>query len=165
MDSDRKEKFGIICRVAIDHDDPQESVSHRTKVYRKDRTPNKPDYRDLMKNGGQGWRREHSERGLLEWGTPTDYLGDGERLMLFDTDSREITVVAEIEPDKYYLEDNYYKFRNIIKEGYLKVLKKPVPLEEIKKVNDLDKFQNYRLFKDITEEQYEAILEISDKVY
>lgn len=161
MDKKRKEKFGIICRVMIDHDDPDESDFHRTKVYKKDKTPNRPDYRELMDDGGEGWRREHSSRGLLEWGTPTDYLGNGKVLLLFDADSREITVAAEIVPEACYIEDNYFEIRNIIKDGTLKVLKNPVPLTEFKKVDGLEKFQNYRGFMDITKEQYEAILKIS----
>lgn len=163
MNEERKEKFGIICRVKIDHDNPKDCKSHTTKVFRKDRTPNKPDYRDLMDKGGEGWRREHSNRGLLEWGTPTDYLGNGKFLLLFDTDSREITVAAEIIPERWYTEDNYFEVRNIIKEGTLHVLKNPVLLADLKKVEGLERFQNYRLFKDITKEQYEAILKISEQ--
>lgn len=143
MDGDRKEKFGIIRRVMIDHDNPEESVSHQTRVYRKDRTPNKPDYRDLMTNGGEGWRREQSERGLLEWDTPIDYLGLGTKLMLFDTDVREITVVADIDREGYYIdEENYYKFRNIISDGFLCVLTEPISLDDIKEVEGLEKFHN-----------------------
>lgn len=159
MMEERKNKYGIICRVMIDHDEPDENGSHSTRVYRRDRTPERPDYRELMDNGGNAWRREHSDRNLLEWGTPTDYLGDGTKLLLYDTDAREITVVADIEPDKYFIdEENHYRIRNIIRDGSLCVLSEPIPLEEIKRVDGLQKFQNYRNFKDITEDQFMALV-------
>lgn len=151
----RNEKYGIICRVMIDHDEPNESDAHRTRVHRKDKTPSKPDYRDLMRNGGEGWRREHSDKNLLEWGTPIDYLGNGKKIMLFDTDTREITVVADIEPEKTYKNyEGYYKWRNIIKDGTLCVLSEPIPLRELVRVDGLQTFQHYRGFKDITERQF-----------
>lgn len=161
MEKERKEKFGIICRVKIDHDDTEVNRYRETMVYRKDKTPNRPDYRHLMANGGKGWRREHSNNDLLEWGTPTDYLGKGRKLLLFDTDSREITVETDIDPDSCYADkSNYYRVRNIIVDDSLKVLRSPIPLEKVRNVPGLERFQNYRQFKDITKEQYEALMRI-----
>lgn len=156
----RKEIFGIICRVVIDKDKPSKKNKHRTMVFRKDLTPHRPDYRDLMAEGGEGWRKEHSNRKLLEWGTPTDYLGNGKKLFLFDTYSREITVEADIDPDQCFEDpDNYYKIRNVIIEDSLHVLKRPITLGEITLVHGLESFQNYRQFKEINKEQYESLME------
>lgn len=163
MKKERMQKFGGICRVLIDHNDrdvsePKEPVN---KVYRKDKTPNRPDYRDLMDNGGEGWRREHSERNLLEWGTPSDYLGTGTKLLLYDTDARAITVVADIDPDQCFTlskEENYYNVRNIIRDGSICVLSNEISLDDITKVDGLEKFQNHRQFKDITKTQFEVLI-------
>lgn len=159
MDKNRKKKFGIICNVRIDHDDPEEDIIQHTGVYRKDRTPNRPDYLDLMSNGGEGWRREHSDRGLLEWGTPIDYLGHGTKLMLYDTDISQITVIADIVPDACYIhnENHVYEYRNIIKDGSLCVLSEPISLDDIKKVEGLEKFP-YRRWKDISESQFQTLI-------
>ena len=155
MKSDRTKKFGIICRVVIDRGEVIKKINHKTGVFRKDVTRNKPDYRDLMSNGGEGWREEHSERGLLEWGTPIDYMGMGTKLLLYDTYAKEITVVADVDPDLCYEDkNNYYSVRNIIIDGSIRVLERPITLIEITSVSGLEDFQKYRLFMDITDEQY-----------
>ena len=155
MKSDRTKKFGIICRVVIDRGEVSKKNNHRTRVFRKDVTKNRPDYRDLMSNGGEGWRGEHSERGLLEWGTPIDYMGMGTKLLLYDTYAKEITVVADVDPDLCYEDKkNYYSVRNIIIDGSIRVLERPITLIEITSVSGLEDFQKNRRFMDITEEQY-----------
>lgn len=159
MKSDRTEKFGVICRVVIDGDKASKKNKHRTMVFRKDVTKNKPDYRDLMSNGGDGWRKEHSDKGLLEWGTPIDYLGKGTKLLLYDTHSREITAVAEVNPDMCYEdESNYYKVRNIITDGSIRILKRPIALSDIKSIPGLENFQKQRRFIDISEVQYASLI-------
>ena len=160
MKINRKEKFGIICRVIIDRDESSGKNIRNTEVYRKDITREKPDYRELMSNSADGWREEHSEKGLLEWGTPTDYMGKGRKLLLYDTYAKEITVIADVDPDMCYDdEDNFYKVRNIIVEGTIRVLQKPISLKEIVSVLGLENFQKHRQFMDITEGQYLNLLE------
>ena len=155
----RTEKFGIICRTLIDHDDPTESDSHKTKVYRKARTPNKPDYLELMDNNAVGWRKEHSKKGLLEWGTPTDYMGAGTKLLLFDTDVNKITVVADVKPKSIrFDENNTFRWRNIIADGSLELYKPPIPLEIIQKVKGLYDPSRARQLVNITRMQYEELL-------
>ena len=160
LKTNRTEKCGIICRVVIDRGRPDKENKHRTMVFRKDVTKGKPDYRDLMSNGGNSWREEHSDRGLLEWGTPIDYLGMGRKLLLYDTYAKGITVVADINPDMCYEEpSNYYKVRNIIIDGSLRVLERPITLREITSVTGLEDFQKHRRFIDITEEQYLKLID------
>ena len=154
----RTKKFGIICRVLIDHDDPDESDSHRTEVYRKNRTPNRPDYLELMDNNAVGWRKEHSKNGLLEWGTPKDYMGAGTKLLLFDTDVNKITVVADVEPKSIrFDEGNHFRWRNIITDGSLKLFKPAIPLGVIQKVNGLHDPSKARQLVDITEFSKESL--------
>ena len=112
-----------------------------------------------MSNGGEGWREEHSERGLLEWGTPIDYTGMGTKLLLYDTYANEITVVADIDPDMCYEDkNNYYSVRNIIIDGSIRVLERPITLIEITSISGLEDFQKHRRFMDITEEQYTSLM-------
>ena len=154
MKSDRKETYGVICRVVIDRDRAGKKNNHRTRVFRKEVTKNEPDYRELMSNSGDGWRGEHSDKGLLEWGTPKDYMGKGIKLLLYDTYAKEITVVADVDPGKCYEADNYYRIRNIIVDGSINVLERQITLSEITSVPGLEDFQKHRQFIDITEEQY-----------
>lgn len=122
---DRAEKFGVIAKIK--NDDGNDNEERRTRVFRKDITPKEKDYRDLMRSGE--WLDVHStdpKNKKWEWGTPSDYLGKGTKLLLFDKIENGITVIADINPkEAFYDYSNYYKVRNVMM-GEPLILDKPI---------------------------------------
>ncbi len=155
----RKEKFGVIAKIRFDTASDGE---RRTVVFHHDyRDPMKSDYRDLMKSGK--WLDEHStdpSNKKWEWGTPTDYLGKGTKLLLFDKDVQGITVIADVIPtEAFYIEENHHKVRNVMRP-FPEVLDVPIPLEVIEKAGIDDPREiGPRPFEDITEEQFKSLIE------
>ena len=121
----RGEKFGVIAKIK--NEDGNDNQERRTRVFRKDITPKEKDYRDLMRSGE--WLDVHStdpKNRKWEWGTPSDYLGKGTKLLLFDKIENGITVIADINPkEAFYDYSNYYKVRNVM-VGEPLILDKPI---------------------------------------
>ena len=161
--SDRKEKFGIIAKIRFD--DGINKDGRRTEVFSRDVTPNKNDYRDLMRSGE--WLNIHStdpKSKKWEWGTPTDYLGKGVKLLLFDKIEKGITVIADINPyEAFYDDENHHTVRNVI-VGKPLVLEDPIPTKLITECG-LKNPMNLGLipFEEIAKEQYEELIQKYDK--
>ena len=156
--SDRKEKFGIIAKIRFD--DGINKDGRRTEVFSRDVTPNKNDYRDLMRSGE--WLNIHStdsKSKKWEWGTPTDYLGKGVKLLLFDKIEEAITVIADINPSEAFSDDdNYYSVRNVM-VGKPNVLDPPIPTELITECGLKDPMALRLIpFEEITKKQYEELM-------
>ena len=155
---DRAEKFGVIAKIK--NDDGNDNEERRTRVFRKDITPKEKDYRDLMRSGE--WLDVHStdpKNKKWEWGTPSDYLGKGTKLLLFDKIENGITVIADINPkEAFYDYSNYYKVRNVM-VGKPLILDKPIPATLIvscglKEPSSLGVIPS----EEITEKQYDDLM-------
>ncbi len=110
----RKDKFGVIAKIKLD--DPLDG-ERRTRIYRKEATPSEEDYRDLMRSGKfLEINSTDPDNKKWEWGTPSDYLGKGTKLMLFDRTDPGITVIADIDPkEAFYGNMNTFTVRNVMK--------------------------------------------------
>ena len=156
---DRAEKFGVIAKIKIDNGEDTEEK--RTRVFREDVTPNESDYRELMGSGE--WLNIHStdpKSKKWEWGTPTDYLGKGVKLLLFDKIEKGITVIADINPyEAFYDDENHHTVRNVM-VGKPIVLEDPIPTKLITECG-LKNPMNLGLipFEEITKEQYEELIQ------
>ena len=154
----RTEKFGIIAKIRFD--DGKDINVRKTEVFSRDVTPNKNDYRDLMRSGE--WLSVHStdpNNKKWEWGTSKDYLGNGIKLLLFDKIEEAITVIADINPSEAFVDDdNYYSVRNVM-VGKPNVLDPPIPTELIMECGLKDPM-TLRLipFEEITKKQYEKLM-------
>ena len=154
----RAEKFGVIAKIKIDEGKDTEEM--RTRVFRKDVTPNEKDYRDLMRSGE--WLNFHStdlNDKKWEWGTPSDYLGRGVNLLLFDRIDGGITVIADINPkEAFYDNENHHTVRNVM-VGKPTVLDKPIPTKLIIECGLKDPLTLGLIpFEEITERQYEELM-------
>ena len=154
----RAEKFGVIAKIKIDEGKDTEEM--RTRVFRKDVTPNEKDYRDLMRSGE--WLNFHStdlNDKKWEWGTPSDYLGRGVKLLLFDKIDGGITVIADINPkEAFYDNENHHTVRNVM-VGKPTVLDKPIPTKLIIECGLKDPLTLGLIpFEEITERQYEELM-------
>lgn len=160
----RTEKFGIIAKIRFD--DGKDINGRRTDVFSSDVTPNKNDYRDLMRSGE--WLGVHStdpNNKKWEWGTPKDYLGNGIKLLLFDKIEEAITVIADIDPSEaFFDDDNYYSVRNVM-VGKPNVLDPPIPTELIMECGLRNPLKLGLLpFEELTESQYEDLMRRYDKI-
>ena len=155
---DRAEKFGVIAKIKID--EGKDTEERRTKVFRNDVNPNEKDYRDLMRSGE--WLGVHStdpNNKKWEWGTPTDYLGRGVKLLLFDKIEKAITVIADINPHEAFFDnENHHTVRNVMLRKPL-VLDKPIPTKLIMECDLKDPLTLGLIpFEEITEKQYEDLM-------
>ena len=155
---DRPEKFGVIAKIKIDDGGDTEEI--RTRVFRKDVTPNEKDYRVLMRSGE--WLGFHStdlNDKKWEWGTPSDYLGKGVKLLLFDKIEKGITVIADVDPkEAFYDNENHHTVRNVM-VGKPTVLDKPIPTKLIIECGLKDPLTLGLIpFEEITERQYEELM-------
>ena len=156
---DRNEKFGVIAKVKVD--DYSGSEDERTFVFRKEVTPKEEDYRDLMRSGK--WAQMHStypSSKKWEWGTPSDYLGKGTKLLLFDkTPPGGITVIANVTPKEAFIDrDNYHKVRNVL-DPFPDVLEIPISSSLIKEVGLKDPNSLGLVpFEEITESQFNELM-------
>lgn len=153
----RSEKFGVIAKIKID--DGTDLGDKRTMVFREDITPKEKDYRKLMKSGE--WLNIHSSdtsNKKWEWGTPSDYLGKGVKLLLFDKNEEGITVIADIDPTEAFYEDNHHTVRN----GMVRkptVLDKPIPTQLIVDCGLRSPSSLGRIpFEEITRAQYDDLM-------
>ena len=154
----RAEKFGVIAKIK--NDDGSDKEERRTRVFRKDITPKEKDYRDLMRSGE--WLDVHStdpKNKKWEWGTPSDYLGKGIKLLLFDKIEKGITVIADINPkEAFYDYNNHHRVRNVM-VGKPLILDKPIPASlivscELRDPSDLGVIPS----EEITEKQYDELM-------
>ena len=155
---DRAEKFGVIAKIK--NDDGSDKEERRTRVFRKDITPKEKDYRDLMRSGE--WLDAHSTDPTYqkwEWGTPTDYLGRGVKLLLFDKIEKGITVIADINPYAAFFDDeNHHTVRNVMVRKPT-VLDKPIPIKLIVECDLKDPLTLGLIpFEEITEKQYKELM-------
>ncbi len=156
---DRAKKFGVIAKIKID--EGKDTEEKRTRVFRKDGTLNEKDYRDLMISGG--WLDVHttdSNNKKWEWGTPSDYLGKGVKLLLFDKIEKGITVIADVDPkEAFYDNENHHKVRNVI-VGKPTVLDNPIPIKLITECGLKDPTTLGLIpFEEITEKQYDELMQ------
>lgn len=154
----RTQKFGVIAKIKIDEGNDTEKK--RTKVFRKDISPKEKDYRDLMRSGE--WFAVHSSdpnNKKWEWGTPSDYLGQGVKLLLFDKIERGITVIADINPkEAFYDNENHHTVRNVMLSKPT-VFDRPIPTELIIECGLKDPLTLGAIpFEEITEKQYEELM-------
>ena len=155
---DRVEKFGVIAKIKID--DGNDKEDKRTKVFRKDITPKEKDYRDLIRSGE--WLNVHSSDPIIkkwEWGTPTDYLGKGVKLLLFDKIEKGITVIADINPNEaFYVGSNHHIVRNVMVDKPM-FLDKAIPTKLIIECGLKDPLTLGPIpFEEITEKQYGELM-------
>lgn len=157
--NDRAEKFGVIAKIKFD--DGGDTEETRTRVFSKYVTPNEKDYRDLMRSGE--WVDTYStdpNDKKWEWGTPSDYLGRGVKLLLFDKIDGGITVIADINPkEAFYDNENHHTVRNVM-VGKPTVLDKPIPIILITECGLKDPSTLGLIpFEEITEKQYNELMQ------
>ncbi len=145
----RAEKFGVIAKIKFDKPSDGEK---RTRVH--------SNYKELMRTGK--WPDMFSSdlnNKMWEWGTPSDYLGKGEKLLLYDMNEIGITVIADIDPKKaFYDDENHHTVRNVM-TGKPEVLDKPIPPGLIVDCNLIDPRELGRIpFEEITEAQFDNLM-------
>ena len=146
----RTEKFGVIAKIKFDN--PSDGAK-RTLVH--------PNYKELMRT--EKWIDEHSsdpDNKMWEWGTPSDYLGKGKKLLLYDMSEHGITVIADIIPkEAFYVDENHHHVRNVM-VGKPDVLVRPISPELIVSCNLKDPERLGRIpFEEITEAQCNELME------
>ena len=161
--NDRAEKFGVIAKIKFDAGGDTEET--RTRVFSKDVTPNEKDYRDLMRSGE--WLDTHStdpNDKKWEWGTPSDYLGKGVKLLLFDKIEKGITVIADIDSkEAFYDNENHHTVRNVMVRKPT-VLDPPIPSRLITDCGLKDPLKLGRIpFEELTERNYEDLMRRYDE--
>ena len=161
--NDRAEKFGVIAKIKFD--DGGDTEETRTRVFSKDVTPNEKDYRDLMRSGE--WLDTYStdpNDKKWEWGTPSDYLGKGVKLLLFDKIEKGITVIADIDPkEAFYDNENHHTVRNVMVRKPT-VLDPPIPSRLITDCGLKDPLKLGRIpFEELTERNYEDLMRRYDE--
>lgn len=146
----RTEKFGVIAKIKFDNPSDEDK---RTLVH--------PNYKDLMRTGE--WIDEQSsdpDNKRWEWGTPTDYLGKGTKLLLYDKSEHGIIVIADIIPkEAFYDDENHHTVRNVM-VGKPEVLVRPISPVLIVSCNLKDPERLGPIpFEEITEAQYNELME------
>ena len=154
----RSSRFGVIAKIKFDTGNDPEEI--RTKVYCQALTPNKDDYLDLIKSGE--WFAVHSSdpnNKKWEWGTLSDYLGQGVKLLLFCKIEKGITIIADINPNGAFFDDeNHHTVRNVM-TGKPHVLEKPIPTKLIIECGLKGPLALGLIpFEEITEKQYEELM-------
>ncbi|MEM0135588.1 MAG: hypothetical protein QXU18_10280 [Thermoplasmatales archaeon] len=122
MDSNlRKDKIGVNANIKLDN--PSDG-DKRMRVYSK--------YEELMKNGK--WIDVHSSdpnSKKREWGSPSDYLGKGLKLLLYNKNEPVMTVITGMtSKEAFYHNKNYHIIRNVML-GNPAVFTNPIPPELI----------------------------------
>lgn len=151
----RKNKFGVIAKIKFD--DPADQ-DRRTMV--------QTNYKELMISGE--WLDQYSsdpKNKKWEWGTPSDYLGKGIKLLLFDKrGDGGITIIAEIVPrEAFYDDENHHTVRNVFKHKPT-VLETPIPVTLVTEAGLRDPMNLGKIpFEDITESQFNDLMRKYDE--